>query len=210
MSEKDRRARGPRGDGSEGSVGPEADAYEGPPETAPDAESNGPETTTTTGAPDAEARVEELEDRVKRLQAEFLNETKRIQRQADERRKYAVEGLVGDLLPVFDALHSAREGLVASAAGEAAGGADAVRQGLDLVEKEFLSVLGRHGVERIEATDAPFDPNLHEAVFVVDDATREPNLVAQVLRPGFTLSGRVVRPAHVAVTRRPDGAGGDA
>jgi molecular chaperone GrpE len=145
----------------------------------------------------AEARADEVEERLKRALAEFRNETQRIARQADERRKYAVQGLVGELLPVFDALHSAREGLAAAGEGPAL---DAVRQGLDLVEKDLLKVLGRHGVERIEASGA-FDPALHEAVFVVDDPDREPSTVAQVLRPGFTLHGRVVRPAHVSVTR---------
>ena len=106
--------------------------------------------------------------------------------------------MVGELLPVFDALHSAREGL--AAAGESSA-LDAVRHGLGLVEKELLKVLGRHGIERIEATGEGFDPALHEAVFVVDHPELDPNVVAQVLRPGFTLHGRVVRAAHVAVTR---------
>lgn len=146
----------------------------------------------------AEARADDLEEKLKRALAEFRNETQRIGRQADERRKFAVEGLVGELLPVFDALHSAREGL--SAAGESAG-LDAVRHGLDLVEKELLKVLGRHGVERIEAAGEAFDPGLHEAVFVVDDPALDPSSVAQVLRPGFTLHGRVLRPAHVSVSQ---------
>lgn len=150
---------------------------------------------------EAQARVTELEDKLKRTLADFRNETQRIARQAEESRKYAVEGLVKDLLPVFDALHSARQGLVA--AGEEPSGSNlgAVRQGLDLVERELLKVLGRHGVARIEAADAPFDPGLHEALFVVDHPELAPGTVAQELRPGFTLHGRVVRPTHVAVTR---------
>jgi len=148
----------------------------------------------------AEARADELDDRLKRALADFRNETQRIARQADEGRKYAVDGLVQELIPVLDALHSAREGL-AQGSEEAGTPLDAVRQGLDLVEKELLTVLGRHGVERIEAAASPFDPGLHEAVFVVDHPELEPNTVAQVLRPGFTLHGRVVRPAHVSVTR---------
>jgi len=146
----------------------------------------------------AEARADEFEEKLKRALADFRNETQRIGRQADERRKFAVEGLVGELLPVFDALHSARQGLAAAGEGPAL---DAVHQGLDLVERELLKVLGRHGIERIEAAGEAFDPGLHEAVFVVESADLEPNSVAQVLRPGFTLHGRVVRPAHVSVTQ---------
>ena len=151
----------------------------------------------------AEARADDLEEKLKRTLADFRNETQRIARQAEEQRKFAVEGLVGELLPVFDALHSAREGLVSAGKSQAL---DAVRQGFDLVEKDLLGVLGRHGVERIEASGEPFDPGLHEALFVVDDPALDPSSVAQVLRPGFTLHGRVVRPAHVSVTRAAESA----
>lgn len=175
-------------------------ADEGAP-TAPEApaESEAP-------APTAEDRIQDLEDRLKRVQAEFLNETKRIGRQADERAKYAVETLVQDLLPVFDALHSARDGFAgrekaaedANDAGAAA--ADhAALEGFELVEKELLNVLGRHGVARIEVVGAAFDPNLHHAIVMMERPDLEPGAVAMELRPGFTLNGRVVRPAHVAV-----------
>mgnify|MGYP001820008618 CR=1 FL=1 len=156
--------------------------------------------------PTAEDRIQDLEDRLKRVQAEFLNETKRIGRQADERAKYAVETLVQDLLPVFDALHSARDGFAgrekaaedANDAGAAA--ADhAALEGFELVEKALLNVLGRHGVARIEVVGAAFDPNLHHAIVMMERPDLEPGAVAMELRPGFTLNGRVVRPAHVAV-----------
>lgn len=176
---------------------------EGRVEGREEAASASPPATDTRAADEAQARVLELEDKLKRALADFRNETQRIARQAEEGRKYAVEGLVKELLPVFDALHSARQGLVA-AGGEpssASAGVDAVRQGLDLVERELLNVLRRHGVQRIEADAEPFDPGLHEALLVVDHPELEPGVVAQVLRPGFTLHGRVVRPAHVAVTR---------
>jgi molecular chaperone GrpE len=153
-------------------------------------------------ASELEARVEslgreleELRERLKRATAEFSNETKRIGRQAEESRKYAVEGLIHDLIPVFDAFHSAREGL-----GRDEGSAP-LRQGLDLVEKELMNVLSRHGVRRIEAAESPFDPGAHEALIVVDHPELPAGHVAQELRPGFTLHGRVVRPAHVAVVR---------
>lgn len=154
----------------------------------------------------AEARARELEDRLRRVQAEFLNETKRISRQADERTKYAIEALVNDLLPVFDAMHSARDSFAgrAQAAEEAqdesAAAADqAALEGFELVEKELMNVLGRHGVGRIEAVGAVFDPAQHHAIVMVERPDLDPGHVAMELRPGFTLNGRVVRPAHVAV-----------
>ncbi|MHC5011580.1 MAG: nucleotide exchange factor GrpE [Planctomycetota bacterium] len=148
---------------------------------------------------DLRREVDRATERLKRATAEFSNETKRIARQAREDQKYAVEGLIHDLLPVFDAMHSAREAL--------SGADQTVLQGLDLVEKELMNVLSRHGVRRIESVESPFDPTHHEAVVVVDHPELAANVVAMEMRPGFTLHGRVVRPAHVAVARGPaDGA----
>lgn len=140
------------------------------------------------------ARAPQLEEKLRRAQADFLNETKRIARSAEDARKFAVEGLVHDLLAVFDAFHRAREGL-----GDVAED-DPMRQGLDLVETDLIRILARHGVERIHALEATFDPNAHEALAVIPHGDLPPNTVSRVLRPGFTLHGRVVRPAHVHVT----------
>ncbi len=74
-----------------------------------------------------------------------------------------------------------------------------VRKGIELVYSEFVNVLERAGLQRIDALDAPFDPNEHEAV-LQDDGEGEPH-VGAVLRTGWKLSGRVLRPAMVKVTR---------
>jgi molecular chaperone GrpE len=152
----------------------------------------------TAGAPSAEDRLRDLEDRLRRSQADFVNESKRIQRQADDRVRYATNALVVDLLPVFDALHSAREGFSSLAAGDDT--AKGALEGFDLVEKELMNVLSRHGVARIEAEPAgSFDPAVHHAIVMVDVPELPPGTVARELRPGFQLHERVVRPAHVAV-----------
>ena len=138
--------------------------------------------------------VAALEDRLQRQQAEFVNDVRRIQRQADERAKYAVQPVVEGLLGVADALHGAIEGLSDSEHERR------VAEGLRMVEKELLEVLGRHGVQRIDAMNKPFDPAVHEAVMEVESPAAE-RTVLQVTRPGFTLHGRVVRPAHVVVAK---------
>ena len=139
------------------------------------------------------ATVAALEDRVRRQQAEFVNDTRRIQRQADERVKFAVQPLVSDLLGVIDALHGAIEGLKEGEHERR------VAEGLRLVEKELFEVLGRQGVARVEAVGKLFDPTVHEAVVQIEHSG-PPNTVVQVTRPGFTLNGRLVRAAHVIVS----------
>ncbi|MDJ0975808.1 MAG: nucleotide exchange factor GrpE [Planctomycetota bacterium] len=142
-------------------------------------------------------RADKLADRLKRVEAEFVNESKRLRRQADEQKKYAIERVVVDLIPLIDAVHTGITSLGDSEADLRA------REGLDLIGKQLLEILGRHGVEPIEAQDQPFDPNLHEALFTQPRDDVDPNMVVDVLRPGFTLNERVVRAAEVAVSMAP-------
>jgi molecular chaperone GrpE len=140
------------------------------------------------------AKVAALEDKVRRQAAEFVNDTRRIRQQADDRARFAAEPVVSDLLGVVDALHNAIQGLEATEHGRR------VAEGLHLVERELLEALGRHGVARIDAAGKPFDPSFHQAILETD-APGPPRSVVQVVRPGFTLHGRVVRPAHVIVSK---------
>ena len=141
------------------------------------------------------ARVAELEDKLLRREAEFLNETKRIRKNADQQGRFAIERVVQDLLPVIDALHSA--------IGNTSEDDVAHREGLGLIERTLADVLGRHGIERIDATGQAFDPGIHEAMLVVEDSERPPQTVTEELRAGFRLHDRVVRPAQVIVTKHP-------
>lgn len=146
------------------------------------------------------ARAVELADKLKRVEAGFVNETKRLRRQELERQKFAIEGVVVDLLPVLDALHSAHKEL---------GEDDPAREGLDLVGKQLESVLSRHGVTEIEALGQAFDPGRHQAMMMVENAEYDPQTVCEVLRPGYELHGRVVRAAEVLVVKAPEPAEAD-
>ncbi len=142
-------------------------------------------------------RADELEDRLRRAEAEFMNETKRLRRLAENDAKFAVESVVVELVPLIDALHSAGTGLGESEA------AKNMREGLDLVSKQLLGVLHKHGVEPIDAEGEAFDPSRHEAIYVRELPDVEPDQVIEVLRPGFSLHGRVIRPVEVGVSKAP-------
>lgn len=180
-----------------------------PPDDAPNAASD-PRTAAPAPPPanedeltTARTAVAALEDRVRRQQAEFVNDTRRIQRQADERVKFAVQPVVTDLLGVVDALNGAIKGLKDAEQDRR------IAQGLRLVEKELLDALARHGVARIDAMGKPFDPAVHEAILEVD-RPGPARTVVEVTRLGFTLHGRVVRAAHVIVSKgRPEAAAAD-
>jgi molecular chaperone GrpE len=138
---------------------------------------------------------DEYLDTLRRVQAEFENYRKRVIKEQTALVDRATGGLVEQLLPVLDSFELALKNF------DAAGGQDteSVRKGVELVYAELLGVLEKAGLSRVEAEGKPFDPNVHEAV-MQEDGDGEP-VVTDVLRTGYTLKGRVLRPAMVKVSR---------
>jgi molecular chaperone GrpE len=128
-----------------------------------------------------------------RLQADFENYRKRVLREQTALVERATEGLIERLLPVVDSFELA----IANIGGDT--DVESLRKGVELVYAELLGVLERSGLEPINAQGEPFDPNVHEAV-MQEDGSGEPR-VGGVLRSGWKLKGRVLRPAMVKVTR---------
>ena len=128
-----------------------------------------------------------------RLQADFENYRKRVLREQTALVERATEGLLEQLLPVVDSFELA----IANIGGDT--DVESLRKGVELVYAELLGVLERAGLEPINAQGEPFDPNVHEAV-MQEDGPGEPR-VGGVLRSGWKLKGRVLRPAMVKVTR---------
>jgi molecular chaperone GrpE len=125
------------------------------------------------------------------VQADFENYKKQQLRRQTEHLERATEGLVEALLPVMDSFELALGALIDAE--------DNVRKGVELVFAELLGVMEKAGVERIDALGKPFDPTEHEAV-LQEDGDGEP-IVNDILRTGYRLKGRVLRPAMVKVAR---------
>jgi len=140
-----------------------------------------------------ESERSELVDTLRQVQADFENYRKRVIREQTALVERATERLVEDLLPVLDSF----DGALAHAT--SAESLDKVVDGVNGIHAQLVAVLEKNGLERIEADGATFDPNEHEAV-MQDDGDAEPR-VAQTMRTGYRLKGRVVRPAMVRVTR---------
>lgn len=133
-----------------------------------------------------DARSKAYLDDLKRVQAEFANYRKRVMRDQAAAEQRASERLVDQLLPVLDNLERALDH-------------DAGTSGMDLVYKHLLNVLVAQGLEEIPAVGAPFDPTVHEAVEVTEDAETVEPVNKQVYRKGYRYKGRVIRPTMVAV-----------
>jgi molecular chaperone GrpE len=132
-------------------------------------------------------------EQLQRTRAEFLNYQKRARAQAEADRTYAVVPLALDLIAVLDNFERAAE-----AARNA--GAPGIVEGLDMVHKQLMSTLAKHGIEPISALGKPFDPNLHEAITQVPDREQAEGTVVAELGKGYRLLDRVLRPAKVAVS----------
>lgn len=151
------------------------------------------------GAPDdldaARAEAAQYLDHLQRLQAEFDNYRKRVQREQSQAMELGAEPVVRRLLEVVDdfelALMHATE----------KPDYDKFLHGVELVFAKLLDSLNAEGLERIDAQGSPFDPEKHEALMQTGEGEGEP-VVIDILRPGYTLRGRVIRPAGVRVERR--------
>ena len=142
-----------------------------------------------------ETELAESKDRWLRTLAEMDNVRRRAARDAEDARRFANEKLLAELLPVLDNLQRAIE---ASAQTE---NFDALKEGVELTQRQFIELLDRNGLRKIEAVGSPFDPNLHEAIMQVppqDD--QEAGQVVEELRTGYSLNERVIRPSLVKVT----------
>jgi molecular chaperone GrpE len=159
--------------------------------------------------PDAAVSAEELEqlkksaserdtylDLAARTRAEFENYQKRMQRERELDRKYAFGPLALDLLPILDNLERAVN------AAKQAGDNGPMVQGVVMVQTQFLELLKRHGITRMDCLNKPFDPNFHQAVVQQPTNEVEPNTIVQVIEQGFLNQDRVLRPAKVIVSTK--------
>jgi molecular chaperone GrpE len=143
------------------------------------------------------AELQERQDRLIRLQADFENFRRRTLREREEAYQYGHQNLVKDLLPTVDNLERAIEHARKSGREDL----DGLLQGIDLVQRELMGVLAKHGVTEIEALGQLFDPSVHEALAQVEDPTVPANTVVQVFQKGYRLRDRLLRPAQVVVSR---------
>lgn len=147
----------------------------------------------------AERQRDTYRDQLLRTQAEYENSMKRARREREEDRQFAQRPLALDVVAALDNLDRAL------AAARQTGDEGPLAQGVAATHTQFLDALRRHGVTRVEAgPGSPFDPNRHEAVMQQPSAEHEPGTVLAVLQAGFLYHDRVLRPATVIVSTRPE------
>ncbi len=147
----------------------------------------------------AQAEATALKEKFIRLNADFDNHRRRQLRERQEALQYGHENLVKDLLGTVDNLERA----IDHAKGSEGKDLVALLQGVELAQRELLTVLAKHGVAVIEAEGESFDPNVHEAVAQSEEESVEAGRVARVYQKGYRLRDRLLRPARVVVAVAP-------
>jgi molecular chaperone GrpE len=144
-----------------------------------------------------QALADENWDRYLRATAELENVRKRAARDMENARKFALERFATELLAVMDSLE------IGLQAADGASAAD-ILQGSQATLRQFAATLERFGVREVDPQGEPFDPALHEAVTMQPSDEVEPNTVLTVFQKGYTLNGRLLRPARVVVAATPE------
>jgi len=172
----------------------------------PDAPDEGQPPAANDAGPGGDARLVELESEIARLKdqalramAEAENTRRRTQREIEENNKYAVSTFARELLPFADNLRRALDQLTPEQRAD-----EKVSQfvaGIELIEREFLQTLERFHIKRVDPLGQAFDHNLHQAVAQIDAVDKPAGTVVQVLQSGYTLHGRLLRPAMVVVSK---------
>ncbi len=143
------------------------------------------------------AQYEDIFDKFQRLQADFANYKKRVEKEKNEIFLYANEKIGFDLLNIIDSLEGAMQPQNRPDNSEEF---DCILGGINLVYKQLIDTLARHGIEEIEALGKPFDMNFHHAV-AQEETECEPNYVIEVLQKGYKINDRMLRPAMVKVSK---------
>ncbi len=146
---------------------------------------------------------DDMRDRWMRAEAEIQNVRTRAKRDVDDTRQYAVQKFATD---VVEAAENLRRGLASlpAASPEEPESVAKLREGLEGVERNFIGILERNGIQRTDPTGQPYDANLHQAMAEEPSSEHAPGTVMQAWTAAWTLNGRLLKPAMVVVAKRAD------
>ncbi len=147
-----------------------------------------------------QARLDELQQRERdsmlRAKAEMENVRRRAELDVEKAHKFALEKFAGELLPVIDNLERGLD-----TADKSNSELTPLIEGIELTLKSLLDAVRKFGIEVVEDTHVPFNPAVHQAMTMLESDEHEPNQVMMVMQKGYTLNGRLLRPAMVAVSK---------
>lgn len=136
--------------------------------------------------------IEDLTNRLLRLQADFMNYKNRVEKDKENIFSYATEDLMNQLLPILDNFERALDSVEKE---------DGFYEGVKMIYEQIIKVLTDNGLKEIECIGKCFDPNLHHAVFMEESKNSEEGIILEVLQKGYMLNDKVIRPSMVKVAK---------
>jgi molecular chaperone GrpE len=149
----------------------------------------------------AQREAAELKDKILRTLAEMENLRRRTEREVADARTYGIASFARDVLGIADNMQRALDAARQELSGSADPGVKTLLEGVELTERELLKALEKNGVKKFDPQGERFDPNLHQAMYEVPDASVPSGMVMQVIQPGYMIGERMLRPALVAVSK---------
>lgn len=147
---------------------------------------------------DKAEKSDEYYDRLLRVQADFDNYKKRLEKEKIEFIKFANEGIIAEILKILDDFERAVE------AGRIKHDFDILYKGIGMIHKDLRDFLREEGIKEIEAKGKPFNPHEHEAMMQEETDAHPEDYIIEELQKGYTLNGRVIRPSKVKVAKKPE------
>ena len=137
-------------------------------------------------------QIQENIDRLKRLQADFDNFRRRSRQEKEDLSAHVTQNIIKELLPLIDNFERALNA-------DNSQDGKSFKEGIDMINKQFVGILEKNGLEKINCVGEQFDPNFHEAIMRVEDADKEDGAIAEELQKGYMVQGKVIRPSMVKV-----------
>tara|TARA_Y100000816_G_scaffold215148_1_gene160378 strand:+ start:22 stop:576 length:555 start_codon:yes stop_codon:yes gene_type:complete len=153
-------------------------------------------------AADDNDKIKELESRLLTSLAENENLRKRFDREKEDLSNYVISNFAKEILSVLDNLQRAMASVKAKVVKEKSDGLSQLFEGIELTEKQIISILENFKIEQIKSLGEQFDPNIHQAMFEVEKVDQEAGAIAEVVQEGYKIGDRLLRPALVGVVKK--------
>ena len=156
-----------------------------------------------TKEPTPEEKIAELEDKLARTFAEMENQRRRFEKEKEDAFEYGGSSFAKEALSLIDNLERSK---IVLESDDTLKNTEALKKTLehfDIISKDLISIFSKNNIKPIESLDKKLDPNYHQAMMEIEDATKEPGTIIQEIQKGFTIKDRLLRPSLVGVTKKP-------
>ena len=150
-----------------------------------------------------EDKIAELEDKLARTFAEMENQRRRFEKEKEDAFEYGGSSFAKEALTLIDDLERSK---IILESDDALKNTDALKKTLehfDIISKDLISIFSKNNIKPIESLNKKLDPNYHQAMMEIEDATKEPGTIIQEIQKGFTIKDRLLRPSLVGVAKKP-------